>query len=72
MTPHLQPITHNGHIAAAVINQHAIILTTLTPDEQRHVQAMCHYAMRVQAGELPGPYSDEQADAYARATTVDG
>jgi hypothetical protein len=71
MTSRLQPIIHNGHVAAAVIDQHAIILTGLSPVEQRHVQAMCHYAMRIEAGEVPGPYSDQEAEAYAELVATD-
>jgi hypothetical protein len=67
---HLQPITHNGQLVAAVIQDHAVIITTLPALELRHVQAMCHYAMLVQAGELPGPYTDRQADAYARLAVL--
>ena len=68
---HLQPVTYKGQLVAAVINDHAIIITTLPALELRHVQTMCHYAMLVQAGELPGPYTDRHADAYARLAVPD-
>ena len=67
----LQPVTYKGELVAAVIHDHAIIVTTLPPPWQRHVQAMCHYAMLVQSGELPGPYTDNHADAYARLAVPD-
>jgi hypothetical protein len=32
---------------------------------------MCVYADRIQAGELPGPYSDQQTEHYARSALID-
>lgn len=61
------PITHHGQVAAIVAAGRAIIATELPDTERRAVQAKCLYALQVQAGELPGPYSPEQADLYARS-----
>lgn len=63
----LQQITHNGELVAIVLADQAIIDGTLPASEQPHVQAMCLYALQIQAGELPGPYTDARATAYARA-----
>jgi hypothetical protein len=41
-------------------------------DPQRAIVAlMCLFAERVQAGELPGPYSDHRAELYARSALID-
>ena len=34
------------------------------------VLSMCFYARDVMTGELPGPYSDDSARAYARAALI--
>jgi len=65
----LQQITHNGELVAIVLADQAIIDDTLPASERRQVQAMCLYALEIQAGELPGPYTDDKANAYARAAT---
>jgi hypothetical protein len=49
-----------------VRNGQAIIDDTLPADDQRHVQAMCLYALEVADGTRPGPYTDARADTYAR------
>ncbi len=63
----LQQITHNGELVAIVLADQAIIDDTLPAGERPKVQAMCLYALQIQAGELPGPYTDDKANAYARA-----
>ncbi len=63
----LQQITHNGELVAIVLAGQAIIDDTLPASERSKVQAMCLYALEIQAGELPGPYTDDKAHAYARA-----
>jgi hypothetical protein len=63
----LQRITYNGELVAVVIADHAIIDDTIPAPEKPHIQAKCLYALEIQAGELPGPYTDEKADLYARA-----
>jgi len=63
----LQRITHNGELVAVAIADHAIIDDTIPAAEKPLIQAKCLYALEIQAGELPGPYSDEKADIYAQA-----
>jgi len=63
----LQQITHNGELVAIVLADQAIIDDALPVSERSQVQAMCLYALQIQAGELPGPYTDDKANAYARA-----
>jgi hypothetical protein len=65
----LQQITHNGELVAIVLADHAVIDDTLHASERQHVQAKCLYALQIQAGELPGPYTDAKANAYAHAAT---
>ncbi len=65
----LQQITHNDELVAIVLADQAIIDDTLPDCERPKVQAMCLYALEIQAGELPGPYTDAKANAYARAAT---
>lgn len=38
---------------------------------RRFVSLMCAYAQDVDAGELPGPYSDQLAEVYARSALID-
>jgi hypothetical protein len=61
----LRPITHQGRLAAIVIAGQAIIDDTLSPEQQRHVKAMCLYALEIAERTRPGPYTDAGADAYA-------
>lgn len=63
----IQPIIHQGQLAAVVVGGLAIIEDTLTDTAHRHVQAMCLYALEIEDRERPGPYNDADADAFARA-----
>jgi hypothetical protein len=63
----IQPITYRGQVVAVVIVDHAVIAEELAGSARRLVEAKCLYALRVNAGDLPGPYSDRDAQAYARA-----
>ncbi len=63
---HLQLITHQGRLAAVVIAEQAIIDDTLPPEQHQHVQAMCLYALQISEHERPGPYTDADAETYAR------
>jgi hypothetical protein len=65
----LQQITHNSELVAIVLADHAIIDDTLPATERVYVQAKCLYALQIQAGELPGPYTERKANAYAHAAT---
>lgn len=63
----IQPIIYRGRMAALVVGGQAIFSDALPSREQATVKAMCLYALEVAEGRLPGPYSDAQALAYARA-----
>ncbi|MGH2867837.1 MAG: hypothetical protein ACRDNK_09745 [Solirubrobacteraceae bacterium] len=63
----LQPIIHNGQLAAVVIAGQAIITDTLPAQDLRHVQAMCLYALELADQAPPKSYTDADADEYARA-----
>jgi hypothetical protein len=58
-------------LAATVVAGHALVDDTLPEPAQRVVRAMCLYALEVQAGAEPGPYSDERALVYAREALGD-
>ena len=62
----IQLITHQSRLAAIVIAGQAIIDDTLPPEQQRHVKAMCLYALEIAEHTRPGPYTDADADAYAQ------
>ena len=65
------PADHpRGRVAAVVIAGQAIIPDALPRREQATVKAMCLYALEIADGRLPGPYSDTQALAYARAAAA--
>jgi len=63
----VQPIIHQGQLAAVVVGGLAIIEDTLTDRTHQHVQAMCLYALEIADRQRPGPYHDAAADAYAQA-----
>ena len=63
----LQPITHQGQLAAIVIAGRAIIDDTLTRQAHRHVQAMCLYALELAQQGRPHSYTDADDEQYARA-----
>lgn len=65
-----QAITYKGEVAAAVIADNAILVERLAPADRYTVELMCLYAMQVITGERPGPYTDEQALAYAHRATA--
>ena len=56
----------NGRAVAAVAGGEAIIRRGLTNGELAHVQAMAVFALEIEAGERPGPYSDGGAERHAR------
>lgn len=63
----IQLVVHRGQLAAVIVAGQAVIEDTLPDQDFRHVQAMCLYAMEIIDGDRPGPYTDAEADAYARA-----
>ena len=66
----IQPIIHQGRVAAVVVAGQAIIPDALSSQELATVKAMCLYALEVADGRVPGPYSDARALAYARAAAA--
>ena len=71
----LQTVTFRGRLAAAAspdryfLNAHVEALEDDHPD-RLFVSFMCCYARDVMDGLLPGPYSDELAELYARHVLV--
>ena len=68
----LQKIIYNGHVAAIVLAGQAIVADGLAETDERTVKAMCLYAMEVNEGLQPGPYSDERALEYAGRAAAQG
>jgi len=66
----IQPIIHDGRLAALVIDSQAIISKRVPQRDQWTVRAMCLYAIEVADGHLPGPYSTRRALDYARAAAA--
>jgi hypothetical protein len=64
---YIQPIVPNGEPAAIVADGQAIIPDALAKSELPAVKAKCLYALEIAAGQLPGPYTDFGAAAYAQA-----
>jgi hypothetical protein len=60
-------ITYHGPVVAVVVGDQAVIAEELTGSARRIIEAKCLYAMQVDAGDLPGPYRDRDAEDYARA-----
>lgn len=71
----MQLITYNGLVAASAGATRAYFAPHLQerPDddpERRFVSAMLLYYHAIDRGELPGPYTDADAELYARAALV--
>jgi len=62
----LQKIVYRGRLAAVVLADQAILTDPLPEPDERTVKAMGLYALEVDAGLEPGPYTDERALRYAR------
>jgi hypothetical protein len=58
-------IIYQGRLAAVVIAEEAILTDPLSEPDERTVKAMCLYALEINAGLQPGPYTDENALEYA-------
>ena len=58
-------IIHNDRLAAVVLADQAILADTLPEGDERTVKAMCLYALEINAGLTPGPYTDQKALEYA-------
>jgi hypothetical protein len=63
-------ISLDGRPAALIAGDEAIISDRVTGRDRLCVQAKAHFALRILAGELPGPYTDEAAEDYARAAAT--
>ncbi len=71
----LQPILYRGRLVAAGGPERFFLSPTLDrrpagDPECTFVCFMCFYAGEVIRGELPGPYSDQHAVAFARAALI--
>ena len=70
MTTSIQIIDLHGQPAAIAIAGTAIIAQHVPDALLAHVQAKALYALQIQAGERPGPYTDADAEHYARAAAA--
>jgi len=61
----IQIISLRGRTAAIVAGDTAILAEHVPDKLVARVQARALYAMQIQAGELPGPYTDADAERYA-------
>jgi hypothetical protein len=71
----IQPITYRGRTVAAATRSRFFLAERLdqrpaSDPERTFVIFMCAYAADVLSGELPGPYTDENARRYARACLI--
>lgn len=66
----IQIIDLDGQPAALAAGGAAIIAEHVSPPLLAHVQAKALYALQIQAGERPGPYTDTDAEHYARAAAA--
>ena len=62
----IQIITLRGKPAAIAVNGTAVIAQHVPDTELALVQAKALYALEIQAGTRPGPYTDPDAERYAR------
>lgn len=62
----IQIISLAGRPAALVVAGTALVGEHVPRDRVAHVQAKALFALKIQAGELPGPYTDAHAERYAR------
>ncbi len=68
--PEIQIISHRGRTAAIVAGDNAIISQHVPDELLAHVQAKALYALQIQSGELPGPFTDAGAERYARTAAA--
>jgi hypothetical protein len=62
----IQIIDLDGQPVAIAAGGRAIITDRVPPDQLAHVQAKSLYALQIQAGNRTGPYTDHDAEQYAR------
>jgi len=61
----IQIISLDGQPAAIAVDGIAHVAEHVPPHKLEHVQAKALYALRIEAGEIPGPYDDTAAERYA-------
>jgi hypothetical protein len=71
----VQPITYRGRIVAAAARSRFLLADELDQrpvgdPERTFVIFMCAHAGDVARGELPGPYTEDDARRYARACLI--
>ncbi len=71
----VQPVTYGGRLVACATASRLFLADELErrplgDPERTFVMFMCAYAGDVLRGDLPSPYSDEQARRYARAALI--
>jgi hypothetical protein len=66
----MQIIALRGRTAAIAVNATAIIAADVRASDLAHVQAKALYALEIQDGTLPGPYTDADAEDYASRVTA--
>ena len=66
----IQIITLRGRTAALAANATAIIAPDVPASDLAHVQAKALYALEIQDGTRPGPYTDAGAEDYANRATA--
>jgi hypothetical protein len=59
------PICQEGDVVAFVVGGQALISDRLSDDAFVLVRAKCLYALQVEAGRRPAPYTDAAATRYA-------
>lgn len=62
----IQVIELAGRPVALALGDEAIIADHITDAQRSIVAGMALYALEIQTGERPGPYSDADAEQYAR------
>lgn len=62
----IQIIDLDGRPAALAVAGVAHVGDHVPDDRLQHVKAKAHFALKIQAGELAGPYTDAGAERYAR------
>jgi len=66
----IQIISLRGRTAAIVAGDTAILAEHVPDELVARVQAKALYALQIQAGELPGPYTDAGAERYTHTAAA--
>lgn len=62
----IQVIELHRRPVALALGDEAIIADHITDEERSIVAGMALYALEIQTGQRPGPYTDAEAEQYAR------